>query len=184
MCGSGTLRKRRVCRGLLLQNASLRHLARIPLMLALIVPRLRAWPAAPGTAGELYRKCLWGLLQDWKEIPGGVPEPPVRDAEIDATLNLLAVAAFRLLLNKKEPFDAGELVADGFGSGRWLDRASSAARCAGLDVPTLCPAPRRCERTTARSLPFCLSRSLAPALPCPPTGCAERAPANPVPRTP
>ena len=88
----------------MLQNPAVRGLARIPLMLALMC-------RTAGTnettffshRGELYERCLYGLLYDWQRAG------QKSSAEADAMLDLLGFLAERLFAAGYEQFSHGVL---------------------------------------------------------------------------
>jgi HEAT repeat protein len=102
---------------------AMRGLARIPLMLALLC---RAYEPGgqefPVQRGELYERCLWGLLRDWKQTKGKAAD----DVVVKAMLERLQGAAEVLVTEGKQQFTEWELAgAMGF---NWNKRPKAAQR--------------------------------------------------------
>ena len=91
---------------LLRQNPAMRGLAHIPLMLALLCRDFKETLDFPTSRAErLYKRCLWGLLRDWKEGK----KKPISDVLLTSTLWRLAEGAFRLHLEQREQFTEPQL---------------------------------------------------------------------------
>jgi HEAT repeat protein len=92
---------------MLRQNHQVRGLARIPLMLSLMC---RAYQEGqldfPTRRGDLYDRCLRGLLRDWKEEK---EQPRISDIRLERALWRLAEGAFQLHVDRREQFTEPQL---------------------------------------------------------------------------
>lgn len=80
-------------------------LAQIPLMLSLLCKLFDEQTAEenfPETRGEIYRRCLIGLLRDWKKEN---ERKNINDVELNFRLNFLEKLAFKLFEKQHEQFD-------------------------------------------------------------------------------
>ncbi|MBM3458543.1 MAG: hypothetical protein FJX77_08440, partial [Armatimonadetes bacterium] len=95
---------------LLREQAAIRGLARIPLMLALLCAAYeRNALAFPTRRGDLYERCLQGLLRDWKEEKDKTRIPLL---QVQALVRLLEGVALRLLERDVEQCGEAEWTAE------------------------------------------------------------------------
>jgi hypothetical protein len=89
------------------QSPAIRGLARIPLMLLLLCRSFEGENQLPSRRVDLYRRCLRGLLGEWK---GEKQARPVGAAEIDPLLDVLGGVACALFQDGFEQFREDELL--------------------------------------------------------------------------
>jgi HEAT repeat protein len=84
-------------------GSPLSGLARIPLMLALLCRTYQQGRHQfPTRRAELYDRCLWGVLRDWKQEKQ--PFVEISNAYVQAVLEVLEKVAFRLFSQDREQF--------------------------------------------------------------------------------
>jgi hypothetical protein len=89
------------------QSPAVRGLARIPLMLLLLCRSFEGENNLPSRRVDLYRRCLRGLLGEWK---GEKQARQVGAAEIDPLLDVLGGMACSLFRDGREQFHEQDLV--------------------------------------------------------------------------
>jgi HEAT repeat protein len=94
--------------GMLEANLPMRGLARIPLILTLMCRAfLEQKLNFPSRRVDLYGRCVWGLLRDWKEEK---ERREIAETEVEMQLGLLADAAVVLFEEGREQFRERDLV--------------------------------------------------------------------------